>query len=329
MEKHTEGQATERDTAAGRLLRDWQRKLVECCGIRHPEAICDEEIARRFVELQEEVKRKDVQIRDLHEKLHDESLKIATFCADYEKKLNELNWRDFDEFRYGFQYYRDEADALHTVYDRLRSYVPVLVKQLEREMAKYERFSSGSELKEFYPPFQIDASKALNVLNTLQSVLDLYENPPADQEKIMKMSQEMGKLMAMESKKGFRRLFPPDTYQTFRLLDGLHKLIDGQTARSYVPYILLLLEEKALVESPSWKDVCDEFVKAKGCRSEYYKYMRYTLSGRDGDDTFPKKEIENKHSVIKEMLKRCSPMPKYPEWFFDNDEDNEVSEGDT
>ncbi len=96
-----------------------------------------------------------------------------------------------------------------------------------------------------------------------------------------------------------------------------------------MPYILLLLEEKALVERPSWKDVRDEFVKAEGCRSEYYKYMGYTLSGKNGDDTFPKEEIENKHSVIKKMLKRCSPLSKYPEWFFDNDEDNEVSEGDT
>ncbi len=303
MEEQTDAQGTE----SGRRIKDWQEKLVESCCVRHPEAIRDEEIARRFVELHEQVKRQEVQIQDLKDKLREESLKVAAYCADYETRLNDFNWRDFMEFRNGYWYFRKATDDLYNVYRKLCDYIDVFTKRLAREKSNFERFAAVSDLKAFYPPFLIDGAEALKTLNMLQATLDSYRNPQPDGIG----EQETDKMVAEENKRGFRRLIAPNMYYEVTLLDEISKLVSEQSTRDYVPYILLLLNEEALVKRPSWKDLCDQFNGVKGNKTDYYRYLHFSLCGSDIlRNTFPRDEIESKRSVIRKILKKC--LRRYP-----------------
>ena len=85
---------------------------------------------------------------------------------------------------------------------------------------------------------------------------------------------------------GFRSLINP-RYKAEEFLKELHKLIDGHKCKEHVPYILILMEEKALSRKPTWKEMRDEF-KDIGApsNSNYCKFMKYKLMQTTSDNSF-------------------------------------------
>lgn len=250
-----------------------------------------------------EVKRLEGKIELLEEKVRSLSTNLATYCADYEGKIAELKgWQIHNELEYYKQacnYLNDQNKALMNSREKLSKFIKKSVKLLESDLSKYKDFLDSKESAIHHPPLLLEASQAIDFLNILDAKLinsdNLHTNKDLEQ-KLKEMSDNSD-----ENQKGFRRLIAP-RYKSELLLKKLHTLIDGRGCKEHVPYILILLEEKAIQEIPTWTQMRDEFkdIGAKS-NSNYRKFINFGLTA----NCYDKKEIESKRSTIKDILEEC------------------------
>lgn len=199
-------------------------------------------------------------IERLEDKVRDSSIRLATYCADYEAKIAQLKGRyiinELENYKSAYHYINDQYRTLIKKQEELTKYIESSLRLLEIEQSKYKDYIAASKRGLLQPVFLIEASKAIDFLNLLSAKLKAFKEHPIAEEldKMLKKNEEEKDARVT----GFRGLINP-RYKADQLLKELHKLIDGHKCKEHVPYILILLEEKVLSRKPTWKEMRDEF----------------------------------------------------------------------
>lgn len=251
---------------------------------------------------QNQIKRLEGKIELLEEKVRSLSINLATYCADYERKIAELKgWRihsDLEYYKQVSNYLNEQNRALVEGKENLSKFIKGSIKILESEQSKYKDFLDSSKNSLQHPPFLLEATQALDYLNILNTKLTDSDNSQINKD----LEQKLKALNDENSNsKGIRKLISP-RYKVDLLLKKLHNLINGRGCKEHVPYILILLEEKAIQKVPSWTQMREEFkdIGAKS-NSNYRKFINLGLNA----NCYDKEEIESKRSTIKEILETC------------------------
>lgn len=199
-------------------------------------------------------------IERLEDKVRDSSIRFATYCADYEDKIAQLKGRhiinELDNYKSAYHYINDQYRTLVKTQEELIKYIESSHRLLDIEQSKYKDYVAISKQGLLQPSFLIEASKAIDYLNILKAKLSAFKEHHKVEEldKMLKKNAEEKDARVT----GFRSLVNP-RYKAEELLKELHELIDGHKCKEHVPYILILMEEKALSRKPTWKEMRDEF----------------------------------------------------------------------
>lgn len=261
-----------------------------------------------------EIKRLKGEIELLNEKVLDYSIRLATYCADYEGKIAELQGQrihnELDYYKHVCNELYEQNKALTKSIGKISKDIKSSVRLLESAQTKYKEFLDSSKLGPPHPPFLLDATQAIDFLNILDAKLTDSANPHINKELEKRLKANADSIET----KGFRRLIIKSRYNAEPLLKELHKLIDGKLPREHVPYILILLEKKAIERPPTWNEMREEFKDIGKSKSNYYKFLKYELNSVSEKD-FPNKEIASKRTCIKDILKKCQnklfTVPQY------------------
>lgn len=139
-------------------------------------------------------------------------------------------------------------------------------------------------------------------MNLLNAKLNAFKEYP--------IAEELDKMLKKNAEEkdagvtGFRSLINP-RYKAEEFLKELHKLIDGHKCKEHVPYILILLEEKALSRKPTWKEMREEFKDiGASSNSNYCKFMKFKLTPVKTGECFDEEEVLSKRSIIEDILEK-------------------------
>ena len=255
-------------------------------------------------------------IERLEDKVRDSSIRLATYCADYEAKIAQLKGRyiinELENYKSAYHYINDQYRTLIKTQEELTKYIESSLRLLEIEQSKYKDYIAASKRGLLQPVFLIEASKAIDYLNILKAKLSAFKEHHKVEEldKMLKKNAEEKDARVT----GFRSLVNP-RYKAEELLKELHELIDGHKCKEHVPYILILMEEKALSRKPTWKEMRDEF-KDIGApsNSNYCKFMKYKLKPVKTGECFDEEEILSKRSIIEDILNKYNThfIPDFP-----------------
>ena len=255
-------------------------------------------------------------IERLEDKVRDSSIRLATYCADYEAKIAQLKGRyiinELENYKSAYHYINDQYRTLIKTQEELTKYIESSLRLLEIEQSKYKDYIAASKRGLLQPVFLIEASKAIDFLNLLNAKLNAFKEYPIAEEldKMLKKNEEEKDARVT----GFRGLINP-RYKADQLLKELHKLIDGHKCKEHVPYILILLEEKVLSRKPTWKEMRDEFKDiGASSNSNYCKFMKYKLKPVKTGECFDEEEILSKRSIIEDILNKYNThfIPDFP-----------------
>ena len=186
--------------------------------------------------------------------------------------------------------------------EELTKYIESSLRLLEIEQSKYKDYIAASKRGLLQPVFLIEASKAIDFLNLLNAKLNAFKEYP--------IAEELDKMLKKNAEEkdagvtGFRSLINP-RYKAEEFLKELHKLIDGHKCKEHVPYILILLEEKALSRKPTWKEMREEFKDiGASSNSNYCKFMKFKLTPVKTGECFDEEEVLSKRSIIEDILEK-------------------------
>ena len=245
-------------------------------------------------------------IERLEDKVRDSSIRFATYCADYEAKIAQLKGRyiikELDNYKSAYHYINDQYRTLIKTQEELTKYIESSLRLLEIEQSKYKDYIAASKRGLLQPVFLIEASKAIDFLNLLNAKLNAFKEYP--------IAEELDKMLKKNAEEkdagvtGFRSLINP-RYKAEEFLKELHKLIDGHKCKEQVPYILILLEEKALSRKPTWKEMREEFKDiGASSNSNYCKFMKFKLTPVKTGECFDEEEVLSKRSIIEDILEK-------------------------
>lgn len=140
-------------------------------------------------------------IERLEDKMRDSSIRLATYCADYEAKIAQLKGRyiinELENYKSAYHYINDQYRTLIKTQEELTKYIESSLRLLEIEQSKYKDYIAASKRGLLQPVFLIEASKAIDFLNLLCAKLKAFKEHPIAEE-LDKMLKKMKKKKMQE-----------------------------------------------------------------------------------------------------------------------------------
>ena len=101
-------------------------------------------------------------IESLEDKVRDSSIRLATYCADYEAKIAQLKGRhildELDNYKSAYHYINDQYRTLVKTQEELIKYIESSLRLLDIEQSKYKDYVATSKQGLLQPSFLIEAS---------------------------------------------------------------------------------------------------------------------------------------------------------------------------
>lgn len=261
---------------------------------------------QELLQCQNENKRLQGKLERLEDKVRTLTINQARYYADYERKLSQQS-RTHQELEFAWNAYRYIENQLEDntkLFQELCKHIDTATKALLSEQSRHKEYIAKAQLDILPSALAIDAAKAINFLNFLKAKTQPQRTLRLDNPYEEAMNEIASKIDAKA--KGFYNCINPK-YNTRKLIEKLHTLIDGQGCRQHVPYILILIDEHALTKEPTWTEMRAEFKNIGGkSKSNFRKFMNYTIRPQSNkDESFPSNEIAAKRSAIQDILKTC------------------------
>ena len=96
-------------------------------------------------------------IERLEDKVRDSSIRLATYCADYEAKIAQLKGRyiinELENYKSAYHYINDQYRTLIKTQEELTKYIESSLRLLEIEQSKYKDYIAASKRGLLQPVF--------------------------------------------------------------------------------------------------------------------------------------------------------------------------------